>query len=180
MRVANAALELAQCSIVSETYEAVYEAVQMGEGAVLLDMCIGVCYVFCCTVYCTRCRLGLCQSCSSGRRGPGLSAAVLTILLFMLHTLFRGLTQALKAPQLGSRSGWTGQPTEGSRLDDPRPSGPPARPSPASGAHRGGTTVSAASSPASPCCCLVLPFGSHQSQLPWQLLIASCHAWGAA
>ena len=67
MRVANAALELAQCSIVSETYEAVYEAVQMGEGAVLLDMCIGVCYVFCCTVYCTRCRLGLCQSCSSGR-----------------------------------------------------------------------------------------------------------------
>ena len=33
-------------------------------------------------------------------------AAVLTILLFMLHTLFRGLTQALKAPQLGSRSGW--------------------------------------------------------------------------
>ena len=27
MRVANAALELAQCSIVSETYEAVYEAV---------------------------------------------------------------------------------------------------------------------------------------------------------
>ena len=54
----------------------------------------------------------------------------------MLHTLFRGLTQALKAPQLGSRSGWTGQPTEGSRFDAPRPSGPRARPSLGIGAHR--------------------------------------------
>ena len=72
MRVANAALELAQCSIVSETYEAVYEAVQMGEGAVLLDMCIGVCYVFCCTVYCTRCRLGLFVPKLLVRPGPPL------------------------------------------------------------------------------------------------------------
>ena len=175
MRVANAALELAQCSIVSETNEAVYEAVQMGEGAVLLDMCIGVCYVFCCTVYCTRCRLGLCQSCSSGRRGPGLSAAVLTILLFMLHTLFRGLTQALKAPQLGSRSGWTGQPTEGSRIDDLRPSGPRVRPSPGNGAHGGGTMGGGASSCAPPCCCCALPLGSHRKYVPRQRQVGSCH-----
>ena len=96
-----------------------------------------------------------------------------------IHTLED--SQGLQSnPQLGSMSGWTGQAAQSTRLDDPRPSGPPARPSPASGTHRGGTTVGAASSPASPCCCLVLPFGSHQSQLPWQLLIASCHARGAA
>lgn len=85
MRVANAALELAQCSIVSETYEAVYEEVQMGEGAVLLDMCIGVCYVFCCTVYCTRCRLGLCQSCSSSS-GPPLDARIWVAQIAILHS----------------------------------------------------------------------------------------------
>ena len=109
-----------------------------------------------------------------------LMARVLSILRFTLHTHPRGLTGAPKPPQLGSMSGLTGQAAQSTRLDDPRPSGPPARPSPASGTHRGGTTVSAASSPASPCCCRALPFGSHRKHLPWQLLIASCHARGAA
>ena len=126
---------------------------------------------------------------ASGRVGPRVEVAHLSNLGgprshdFTYHATYthpRGLAGAPKPPQLGSMSGWTGQAAQSTRLDDPRPSGPPARPSPASGTHRGGTTVGAASSPASPCCCLVLPFGSHQSQLPWQLLIASCHARGAA
>ena len=61
-------------------------------------------------------------------------ARVLSILRFTLHTHPRGLTGAPKPPQLGSMSGWTGQAAQSTRLDDPRPSGPPAKPSPASGA----------------------------------------------
>ena len=49
---------------------------------------------------------------------------VLTILRITLHTHPRGPTEAPKATQLGSGSGWTGQAAQGSRLDDPRPSGP--------------------------------------------------------
>ena len=51
----------------------------------------------------------------------------------MLHTHPRGLTGAPKPPQLGSMSWWTGEAAQSTRLDDPRPSGPRARPSPASG-----------------------------------------------
>ena len=58
---------------------------------------------------------------------------VLTISHITLHTHPRGLTGAPKPPQLGSMSGWTGQAAQSTRLDDPRPSGPRARPSPASG-----------------------------------------------
>ena len=49
---------------------------------------------------------------------------VVTILRITLHTHPRGPTEAPKATQLGSGSGWTGQAAQGSRLDDPRPSGP--------------------------------------------------------
>ena len=52
----------------------------------------------------------------------------------------------LKAPQLDSGSGRTDQPAESGRLDDTRPSGRRTLPSPATSAHRGGTTVGAASS----------------------------------
>ena len=51
-------------------------------------------------------------------------AQVLTILRITLHTHPRRLKGAPKVPQLGSVSGWTGQAAQGSRLDDPRPSGP--------------------------------------------------------
>ena len=54
-------------------------------------------------------------------------AQVLTILRIALHIHCRGLTGVINAPQLGSVSGWTGQPMEGSRFDAPRPSGPRAR-----------------------------------------------------
>ena len=50
-----------------------------------------------------------------------------------LHTHPRELTGAPKPPQLGSMSWWTGEAAQSTRLDDPRPSGPRARPSPASG-----------------------------------------------
>ena len=107
-------------------------------------------------------------------------AQVVTILRITLHTQPRALKGAPKPPHLGSVSGWTGQAAQSSKLDDLQPSGPPARLSPASGTHRGGTTVGAATFPVSQCCCRVLPFGSYRKQLPWQLLIASCHTQGAA
>ena len=49
-------------------------------------------------------------------------ARVVTISISTLHTHSKGLTGASEAPQLGSGSGRTGQPAEGTRLDDPLPS----------------------------------------------------------
>ena len=60
-------------------------------------------------------------------------AQVVTILRITLHTQPRALKGAPKPPHLGSVSGWTGEAAQSTRLDDPRPSGPRARPSPASG-----------------------------------------------
>ena len=49
-------------------------------------------------------------------------AHVVTITISTLHTHSKGLTGASEAPQLGSGSEGTGQPAEGTRLDDPPPS----------------------------------------------------------
>ena len=105
---------------------------------------------------------------------------VLAILRIPLHRHPRGLTGAPKVPQLGSVSGWTGQAAQGSRLDDPQPSGPRTWPCAGAGAHHDGTTAGAASSCAPPGCGQALPSGSHRKQLQRQLLIASCHTQGAA
>ena len=119
--------------------------------------------------------------------GPVLSAwssprvtQVLTILRIPLHRHPRGLTGAPKVPQLGSVSGWTGQAAQGSRLDDPQPSGPRTWPCAGAGAHHDGTTAGAASSCAPPGCGQALPSGSHRKQLQRQRLIAACHTQGAA
>ena len=71
---------------------------------------------------------------------------IVAILQITLRIHTRGLIGVLKAPQLDSGSGRTDQPAESGRLDDTRPSGRRTLPSPATSAHRGGTTVGAASS----------------------------------
>ena len=71
---------------------------------------------------------------------------IVALLQITLRIHTRGLIGVLKAPQLDSGSGRTDQPAESGRLDDTRPSGRRTLPSPATSAHRGGTTVGAASS----------------------------------